>query len=75
MNDELERVRKKRPLRNSSYYRGIYLEGLRKTTRNPSQDSRSPDRELNPGPHEYEAEVLTTQPRRSVRFWLIVLLE
>jgi hypothetical protein len=31
-----------------------------------SQDSRSPSRDLNPGPPEYEAGVLTTRPRRSV---------
>lgn len=31
------------------------MEGLRKTTNNLSQDSRSPDRELNPGPRECEA--------------------
>jgi hypothetical protein len=45
---------------------GICLEGLRKTTKNLSQDSRSPGRDLNPGPPEYEAGVLTTRPRRLV---------
>jgi hypothetical protein len=29
-----------------------------------SQDSRSPGRDLNPGPHEYEAGELTISPRR-----------
>jgi hypothetical protein len=31
-----------------------------------SQDIRSPGSDLNPGPPEYEAGVLTTRPRRSV---------
>jgi hypothetical protein len=35
-------------------------------TKNLSQDSRSPGRDLKPGPPEYEAGVLTTRPRRSV---------
>jgi hypothetical protein len=51
---------------NFRYYLGICLEGLRKTTKNLSQVSRSPGRDLNPGPPEYEAGVLTTRPRRSV---------
>jgi hypothetical protein len=42
------------------------MEGLRKTTKNRSLDSLSSGRDLNPGPPEYEAEVLTSQPRRSV---------
>jgi hypothetical protein len=45
------------------YYPGICLEGLRKTMKNLSQNSRCPNRYLNPGPPEYEAGVLTTQPR------------
>jgi hypothetical protein len=40
--------------------------GLRKTTKDLSQDSRSPDRDLNPGHSEHEAGVLTTQPRLSI---------
>jgi hypothetical protein len=39
----------------------------RKTTRNLSQDSRSPGQDLNPGPPEYEARDLTTRPRSSVQ--------
>jgi hypothetical protein len=42
------------------------LKELRKTTKSLSQGSRPPDLELNPGPPEYEAEMLTSQPRRSV---------
>jgi hypothetical protein len=34
------------------------LEGLRKATK--TQDMRYPGRDLNPGPHQYEAGVLTT---------------
>jgi hypothetical protein len=42
------------------YYRGICLEELRKTIR------QSPGRDLNPGPTEYDARMLTTRPRSSV---------
>jgi hypothetical protein len=31
------------------------------------EDSRYSGRDLNPGPPEYEAAVLTTRPRRSIR--------
>jgi hypothetical protein len=47
------------------FYLGIRLERLRKTTKDPSQDSRSPGRGLNPESPEYEAGMLNTQPRRS----------
>jgi hypothetical protein len=47
------------------YYPGISLEGLRKTTKNLNEDSRSPGRNLNLKSPEYE-EVLTTQTRRLV---------
>jgi hypothetical protein len=49
----------------SSYPR-IRLEGLRKTMKNLSQDSRSRGRDLNTGLPEYEAGVLTTRTQRSV---------
>jgi hypothetical protein len=52
---------------NLRYYPGICLEGLSKMMRNISQDSRSPERDLNSGSPEYEARVLTTLRRRSVR--------
>jgi hypothetical protein len=48
------------------YYPDIRLEGLRKRTGNLNQDSRSPGPDLNPGPPEYEAGVLTTRPQRLV---------
>jgi hypothetical protein len=48
------------------YFPGICLEGVRKTTKYLSQDNRSLGRDLNLGPPEYEAGVLTTQPLRSV---------
>jgi hypothetical protein len=47
-------------------YLHILLDGLRKTTKNLSQDIGCPDRDLSPGPPEYEAGVLATRPRRSV---------
>jgi hypothetical protein len=55
----------KRSWPNLRYYPGICMEGLRKTTKPLSRDSRSPGRDLNPGPPEYEG-VLITRPRRSV---------
>jgi hypothetical protein len=57
---------RKRTWPNLRYYPRMCLEGLRKTTKHLSQDSRSPGRDLNPGPPEYEAGVLTTRSRHSV---------
>jgi hypothetical protein len=48
------------------YYPSIFLQELRKTTKILSQDSWSLGRDLNPGLPEYEAGVLTTQPKRSI---------
>jgi hypothetical protein len=45
---------------------GICLEGLMKTMINLSHDSQPPGRDLNPGPSDYEAGVLSIPPRRSV---------
>jgi hypothetical protein len=42
------------------------LEGLRKATKSLIQDSRSPGRDLKPGPPEYEAGVVTTRLGPSV---------
>jgi hypothetical protein len=42
------------------YYPEICLAGLRNTTQNLGQDSRSPARDLNQGPPECEAGMLTT---------------
>jgi hypothetical protein len=42
------------------------LEGLRKFTKDVSLDSRLLGRDLNSGPLDYEAGVLTTHPRRTV---------
>jgi hypothetical protein len=36
--------------------------GLRKTTKNINQDSRSQGRDLNPGAQEHESGLLTTRP-------------
>jgi hypothetical protein len=47
----------------SEWWIGNRLTGLRKTTKKLSQDSRYPDRDLNPGPPKYDAEMLTTRPR------------
>jgi hypothetical protein len=61
VSNELERM-----WPNLRYYPNICLEGLRKTTKSLSQDSRSPGRDLNLGPPKYEAGVLTTQLQCSV---------
>jgi hypothetical protein len=45
---------------NLRYYPGICLAGPRKSTKNLSQDSWSLGQDLNLGPPEYEAQVLTT---------------
>jgi hypothetical protein len=51
---------------NLKQYPRTSLEELRKITRTLSQDSRSPGRDLNQRPIEYEAGVLTTQRPRPV---------
>jgi hypothetical protein len=53
---------KKQSWPNLGYYPGICLEGLRKTTKSFSENSRFPGRDLNAGPSVYEAGVLTTRP-------------
>jgi hypothetical protein len=45
---------RKRSWPNIRYYPGIFLEGLRKTTKNLSQDIQALGRDLNLGPPEYE---------------------
>jgi len=47
------------------YYPGICLEGLRKTTKNFSQDSQHTGWDLSPGPPKYQTGMLTAQMRRS----------
>jgi hypothetical protein len=44
------------------YYPGIRLEGLRKTRKTSIRIAVLRGRDLKPGPLEYEAGVLTTQP-------------
>jgi hypothetical protein len=51
---------------NLGCYPGICLAGLKKTTKSLSQLSRSPGRDLDPGTSEYEAQVVSTQTRRTV---------
>jgi hypothetical protein len=52
---------------NLSYYPDIRLEGMRKRTKNLSQYSQSSDRDMNPGPPEYEAGATTALGPRSFR--------
>jgi hypothetical protein len=59
MNKEVERYGRKRPWPNLGQYHGICLEGLRKTRKDMSHDSRSPARDLNPGRPENEVGVPT----------------
>jgi hypothetical protein len=63
---DLNGFRRKRSRPNFKYYPGIRLGGLRKTAKPLSHDNRSPGRDLNPGPSEYEVTVLITRPLRSV---------
>jgi hypothetical protein len=54
VNNELERTWEETVVAYLRYYPGICLEGLRKTTKKTRQYIRSPGRDLNPGPPEYE---------------------
>jgi hypothetical protein len=58
MNDELERFGKKQLWPKFKALSRHSPKGLRKITKKPSQDSRSPGRDLNPSPLEYEAKML-----------------
>jgi hypothetical protein len=49
------------------YFAGICLENLKKITKALSEDSRSLDRDLNPGPNEYEKRVPAVRLRRFVK--------
>jgi hypothetical protein len=53
------------------HYPGISLDGLGKTMKSLTQDSRSPGRDLNPGLPEYKVGVLTTLLRRYVHAFYI----
>jgi hypothetical protein len=50
-------------------YPSIRLEELRSATKFLNQDSRSPGRDLNPRPPEYESGASTTLPRRLAEAW------
>jgi hypothetical protein len=68
VNDELERMWKQAVIAEvSGTIPEFFLESLRKTTLNLSQDSRSPVRDLISGPPKYEVELLTTLPQRLVQ--------
>jgi hypothetical protein len=47
MNNKLQSMWKEVGIAHSRYYLGLWLEGLRKTTKSFSQDSRSPNRDFN----------------------------
>lgn len=57
--------KRKRSWTNSRHYLDIFLEVLRKITKNLSHDCLSPGRDLNPGSIKYEAGVPTTHKRLS----------
>jgi hypothetical protein len=62
---KLKRLGRKRLCPNFKILSGDCLEGLRKTTKNLSQDTRFPGRDLSPEPMEYAAGALTTRlPQR-----------
>jgi hypothetical protein len=71
MNYKLEECGTKRSWPNLRHYLGNCLEGLRKTTKNLSQENQPPGRDLNAGPSEYEAQVLATRPRCSAAVTLL----
>jgi hypothetical protein len=48
---------------------------LSKTTKNLSLGCLSLGRDLNPGPPEYEAEVLTSRPEQAMAFYAVDLTE
>jgi hypothetical protein len=66
-----KRFGRKRSWPNLKYYPGICLEGPRKSEKPLSQDSRFMSRDFNPGPLEYEAQVLSTEPRRFGPYFVI----
>jgi hypothetical protein len=66
MNDELERMWKEAVVAKFKVLLFRHFPGGTEKNQNVSQHSLSPGRNLNPGPPEYEAGVLTTRPRRSV---------
>jgi hypothetical protein len=47
MRDKLERIWKEAVMVSSRHYPGIYLEGLRKTTKNLNQDNWCPVKMIN----------------------------
>jgi hypothetical protein len=68
MNDGLERMWKEAVVAYLKVLVRLFSGGTEQTTKNLSLDSWSSGRDLNPGPRECEAGVLTTRPRRSVKF-------
>jgi hypothetical protein len=65
VNDELERTWNEVTWPNFKVL-SRHLPGETEENHNLSQGSRSPGRDLNQGPLQYEAGVLNTRPRRSV---------
>jgi hypothetical protein len=63
MNDNLERTSKEAVVAFLRHYLYICMGWLKKTTKNLSRDGRSPGRDLNPSPPEYETGVLDTEVR------------
>jgi hypothetical protein len=61
MNDGLEKIGRELSCLNLKYYPGIFLEALKKTTENSSQESQRPDRDFNLAPPEYDSRVLLLQ--------------
>jgi hypothetical protein len=72
MNNELEKIRKEAVVAQFRYYPSICMDALRKTTKDLSQESRSKNRFLNPGPLEYKSGVLNT--RAALIFWCLIII-
>jgi K+-transporting ATPase c subunit len=64
MNNTLEGIWKEAVVA-QCFLLSLYFLGRTKRNHEKHQDGRSQGRDLNPGPPEYEAGVLTTRPRHS----------
>jgi hypothetical protein len=55
VNNESEKISKERKWPNFGNYRGIFPGRITQTTESLSQNFRSPDQYLKPGPHKHES--------------------
>jgi hypothetical protein len=72
VNNEQEGIWKKAAVASCKVPSRHLLGGTEKTTKSLSQSSRSPGRDYNPGPPEYEPGVPTGRPQLLISFFEIV---